>query len=70
MADHLPPWYLKGIRDEIARLRALVKGLEEEVGSPEKDQGQQNLIPLTIERHGRAIKELQHIWDENDAEKS
>ena len=69
MSERLPASYLKALRQEIFQLRDLLESIENISVRPE-DQGLSSLIPLTVERHRRAIKELQHIWDENDAEKS
>jgi hypothetical protein len=64
MSERLPASYLKGLRQEIFRLHDLLEPLENESVRPE-DRALRSLLPLTIERHRSAIKELQRIWDEN-----
>jgi hypothetical protein len=53
--------YLKAGNYSATRLAAL---LENQPVGPE-NQALSTLMPLTIERHRWAIKELRRIWDEN-----
>jgi hypothetical protein len=68
MSERLPPWYLKGLREEILRLREMAEPLENQPGSV-GDKTLGSLTSQTLDRHKKAIAELQSILEDNDAAK-
>jgi hypothetical protein len=65
MSERLPTWYIDDLRQEILRLRETLKQLENGNGSVGgKVLG--SLTPDTIDRHTKAIAELQSILDDDN----
>jgi hypothetical protein len=65
MSERLPTWYIADLRQEILRLREMLKPLENGNGSiGGKALG--SLTPETVDRHTKAISELQSILDDDN----
>ncbi len=69
MLERLPTWYADDLRQEILRLREMLKPLENGNGGV-GDKVLGSLTTETIDRHTKAIAELQSILDDDNANRT
>jgi hypothetical protein len=69
VSTHLPAWYAKGLKQEIARLREmLLEPFENRTGGVE-DKTAGSLTSQFLDRHKKAMAELQSILDDDEGAK-